>query len=172
MLNEYTEKTIYRRNIKFRDNLKNYIDLDIEITEKDNRKDKDIFLNDITKYNTLSISGNIREFTGGRPREWCSGQVKDDIKTTNKNKKRLLDIWSEYHLNDSQSGTYKQQECLKKWSNRPNRWSYDEDCEYLKKHKLYNDNNYRYGHSWLVKVLPIEIIKEIKELCNKIDINK
>lgn len=153
--------------LKFRDLEKNYITLEVKIKEKqDNRKTID--LEEVDKYNVLSICGDLKEFTGGRPRWSGCGQIEDDIVTKNKLKLRLIEIWNRWHLNDMQSGTRKQNKCLDNWKERPEGWSYEEDCKYLKKHHLYKDRGYKYGHSWLVELLPEDIIKEIELLCIKI----
>ena len=155
------------RNLEFRDSRRNYITLEVEIKTVESERST-IDLEDITEYKVLAITGELREFTGGRPSLSCSGQIKDEMITKNKTKLRLIEIWQRWHLNDQKSGTRKQNECLDNWKDRPKGWSYEEDCQYLKEHSLYNDNGYRYGTAWLVEILPDEIMKEIDILCSKL----
>lgn len=158
-----------KRTLKFRDLDKSFITLEVEIKEE-NKERKTVDLETVDNYKVLSISGDLKELTNGRGRaRWSSGgQIQDDIRTKNKNKLRLLEIWHKWHLNDMKSGTKKQEECLRNWKDRPEGFSYEEDCKYLKEHKLYEDRGYAYGSAWLVEVLPEEIIKEVEYLCDVI----
>jgi hypothetical protein len=72
---------------------------------------------------------------------------------------RIYHIWKEYHLNDLQSGTKKQTEHLTKELHRADH--YTEACEYLKGINLFEDRGYQYGHGWLCKEIPEEIVAEI-----------
>ena len=153
--------------LKFRDLEKNHISLEVNINKQTQCK-KTIDLKDVTEYDVLSISGDLREFTGGRPRLTSCGQIEDSIVTKAGPKFRLIKIWKRWHLNDCKSGTRKQEKCLNNWKERPKGWSYEEDCIYLKKHHLYNDRGYKYGQAWLVEPLPEDIIKEVEDLCNMI----
>lgn len=88
---------------------------------------------------------------------------------TNKQFRRILEIWKMYHLNDMKAGTKLQTEALKDWRETHNikGWAYDKECEYLKSIDLYNDRGYKYGSSWLFQTIPSEIIEEIKTLINE-----
>jgi hypothetical protein len=156
-----------KRILKFRDLEKNHITLEVEIREE-NKERKTIDLKNITKFKVLSICGDLKEFTRGRPRYSCGGQIYDEIITKAGPKYRLIKIWKRWHLNDMQSGTRKQNKCLDDWKERPKGWSYEEDCEYLKKHRLHSDKGYKYGSAWLVEILPEEVMAEIDSLCNKL----
>ena len=155
-----------KRVLKFRDLNKSFITLEVEIKEK-NDKRRTVDLEAINCYKVLSISGDLKELTNGRGRPcWSSsGQIKDSIRTKNKNKLRLLEIWDKWHLNDMKSGTKEQEKCLNNWKDRPDGWSYEKDCEHLKKHHLHTDRGYKYGHAWLVEILPEDIIEEVNHLC-------
>lgn len=72
---------------------------------------------------------------------------------------RIYDIWSEYHLNDLQSGTKNQTEHLTKELHRADH--YEEACKYLENVGLFKDRGYKYGHGWLCKEIPAEIVAEI-----------
>lgn len=72
---------------------------------------------------------------------------------------RICEIWRQYHLNDLQSGTRKQTEHLTTELHRADH--YTEACEYLKSIDLFEDRGYKYGHSWLCKEIPAEIVAEI-----------
>lgn len=73
--------------------------------------------------------------------------------------RRIYEVWDEYHLNDLQSGTKRQEEALTgelRWADH-----YEEACEYLDSIGLLVDNGFKYGHGWLCKEIPTEIVNEI-----------
>lgn len=72
---------------------------------------------------------------------------------------RICDIWREYHLNDLQSGTKKQTKALTEELNKVDH--YKEACKYLENVGLFEDRGYKYGHDWLCKEIPAEIVAEI-----------
>ena len=72
---------------------------------------------------------------------------------------RIYNIWNEYHLNDLQSGTKKQTAALTKELHRADH--YKEACKYLESIGLFEDKGYKYGHGWLCKEIPAEIVAEI-----------
>ena len=72
---------------------------------------------------------------------------------------RICDIWRKYHLNNSQSGTKKQTEALTKELHRVDH--YREACKYLESIGLYEDKGFKYGHGWLCKEIPAEVVAEI-----------
>lgn len=72
---------------------------------------------------------------------------------------RLYNIWLEYHLNDLQCGTKRQKDTLSKELYRADH--YVDACEYLKSVGLYEDRGYKYGHGWLCKEIPAEVVAEI-----------
>jgi len=77
--------------------------------------------------------------------------------------RRILEVWERWHLNGMRAGTRKQNTAAKEAPrDQYNRYSYDETCNYLKKEGIYEDRGYKYGHAWLVEVLPDEIIEEVK----------
>jgi hypothetical protein len=80
----------------------------------------------------------------------------DELKTLYK---RIYEVWCEYHLNDLQVGTKKQTEALTKELHRADH--YTEACEYLESISLLKDREYKYGHGWLCKEIPSEVVAEI-----------
>lgn len=72
---------------------------------------------------------------------------------------RIYNVWNEYHLNDLQSGTKKQTNALTKELHRCDH--YREACKYLDSIGLYEDKGYKYGHGWLCKEIPVEVVAEI-----------
>lgn len=72
---------------------------------------------------------------------------------------RIYNIWREYHLNDLQSGTKKQTALLTEELHRADH--YGEACKYLESVGLLEDRGYKYGHGWLCKEIPAEIVAEI-----------
>ena len=113
----------------------------------------------------LSICGNI-----WNPREtdiYCGGQCYDTIAEFfphNKKVKRIIEVWKKYHLNDMKAGTPKQEAFIEQWrkENNVTGWAYEEICEALKAAGIYEDNEYKYGSSWLFEEIPVNIIEEIK----------
>jgi hypothetical protein len=73
--------------------------------------------------------------------------------------KRIYEIWDEYHLNELQSGTKRQTAALSDGLHRADH--YTEACEYLDSIGLLVDNGFEYGHGWLCKEIPDEIVNEI-----------
>lgn len=78
---------------------------------------------------------------------------------------RIYKVWKEYHLNDMQSGTKSQTEALlTKDKTLHYASNYKQGCDYLRSIGLYNDRGYMYGHGWLCKPIPDEIVNEILSL--------
>lgn len=91
------------------------------------------------------------------------GQCLDELQKYFKNNWKFMEIyrlWKLYHLNDLHAGTIAQEELLKKYGI----YNYEEACDLLKKHNLYEDNGYRYGSGWLYREIPCEDLARIKEI--------
>jgi hypothetical protein len=75
---------------------------------------------------------------------------------------RIVDIWSNYHLNEMQSGTKTQTEILLNKDRTLHYASrYAEACKFLyEKGRLY-DKGYKYGSGWLCKPIQVPVIDEI-----------
>lgn len=112
---------------------------------------------------TLSICGVSR---GGR------GQCIDAVESKIANFKtadqvtlsRIVDIWRKYHLNDVNPGTKYQIELLStlEYSNAEKR--YDQQCAYLESKNALEDRGYIYGHGWLYKEIPTDVIEFLESL--------
>lgn len=73
----------------------------------------------------------------------------------------LVPFWDKFHLNDTTPGTDAQSAALANWFKvEPGKasWDYTACCDYLKTVGLYEDRGYKYGHSWLQKVLDREAL--------------
>ena len=87
----------------------------------------------------------------------------------------IYGLWKKYHLNSLNAGTPEQEEAIQKMGSRS--YNYDTVCEYLKNiglyevnytglsiGKVYNNEPYKYGHAWLIREIPQDVIKRIKVL--------
>ena len=98
----------------------------------------------------------------------AGGQCYDCIRALfphNKKVQRIIEIWQEWHLNDMHAGT-PEQEAYLKGKGLLGASKYEEACQALKEAGLYevkyNGKPYKYGHDWLKREIPQEIIEEIK----------
>jgi len=128
-------------------------------------------LEPISEFLTLSIVGEIKTICGGQINNAILENI-DNFKFYLSQDKvlDLLEIWKEYHLNDMQAGTMKQQFALRPFQHKypeefKNDW-YEACCKYLKRIGLYEDRGYRFGSLWLIKPLPESIIRGIKVIFN------
>lgn len=135
-------KDILKEKLEFHDKNGNLAELKIEI-----------------KAGKLSISGKI----GGG----C-GQCQDSIKPANTEQFRLLEIWDKWHLNDMHAGTEKQEEAVKAWLKKGNKYDYTKVCHHLRGKQLQTDNGYKYGSAWLKRELPSTLYAELTNLCDTI----
>ena len=93
-----------------------------------------------------------------------SGQCFDSVKPRTAAQGRLIQIWTDHHLNDMNAGTPKQEEALKDFDG-----DYTAQCEHLKQKGLYevtlkDGTKYKYGTSWLYRELPKDLKKEVLQL--------
>ena len=66
-------------------------------------------------------------------------------------------------MNGLNSGTRTQEDLVKGApKGEAGQYDYELACDYLKKLGFYEDCGYKYGHAWLVEIIPVEIIEEIK----------
>lgn len=88
----------------------------------------------------------------------------------------MVPIWREWHLNDMHSGTEAQDACLDEYrkANPGWRYDYDEACNILKRHDMYEDKNYlvdgkpyRYGTGHLFREIPQDVLEELCSLLDK-----
>lgn len=100
----------------------------------------------------------------------AGGQCLDSIAKRTKNKQfmEIYRLWKLYHLNDMHAGTIEQEEAIKDWESKGNRYDYTSACEYLKSVGLYevehNGKPYTYGSGWLYWDIPEDDLKIIQAL--------
>lgn len=160
---------IFQKKVKIGYEDKNPIYLEVEIRENDlntqaifNIDGKILYIGSkkqtidhkyVDKYKELSLSASSKYF---------AGQAIDEVKKLipiNPKLKRVVEIWEEYHLNDTQPNCIHQE-------------SFNCNCEDFKE-KAENESNkcpmnYKYGSKWLLKELPEDIEKEIIQLTKEV----
>lgn len=98
----------------------------------------------------------------------ASGQMLDELPKHYKGNvlvKEIVEIWNEYHLNDTKAGTKQQCEAVNKYFKDKNiKYDYKLACEYLTKIGLYVDLGFKYGHQWLGKPIPENIVQKIENI--------
>lgn len=140
---------------------KMYIDLTIR-QEAETRTAQTTTLKPITAYKTLSMCG-----TGGQNREETADiNSYKELFITAADLNTIIQIWDKWHLNDMNAGTEKQTAFIKEWE-KDHKYDYTAVCEALKEAGIYEDNGYKYGHAWLVKLLPEEVITEVISIFEK-----
>ena len=107
----------------------------------------------------------------------AAGQILGEISKfypNNKLVKKIVSIWSQYHLNDLTPGSPKQMAYLKSLSKPSNAEFYTWECEQLKKVNLLIDESffhnyepYKYGSSWLKTEIPENVQQEIFSIINE-----
>jgi hypothetical protein len=128
-----------------------------------NAVDLRIELKESSRGPVFSASGG---FWNGQHTDYTScGQVLEEIASFFKGSKRvqrIVEIWREYHLNDMNAGTIRQEAELAKHTPPSGGSHYDWACETLMAAGIYEDNGYKYGTAWLYRPIPDEILAEIK----------
>lgn len=121
-------------------------------------------------YWELSVCGAIDEKNGrGRWQEVSGGQNIEEIAeiyADDPQVQKVAELWREWHLNDLNAGTRTQAAFIEKHKGDYPEWRYDysEACDILKAADLYTDRGYKYGHAWLLKVMPYDVKKEILDI--------
>lgn len=130
-----------------------YVEVDVELTEQD---------------------GKLRASFSGSIGNWTAGQIQDEIQSNidnfpdQKRVKRILELWTLYHLNDMHAGTPAQEAIIRAYSadwekaKQQGVNSYDWACALLQRFKMLTVGDYTYGHGWLYEPIPAEVIEEIK----------
>lgn len=142
----------------------NLVQLELELRNKESARDWET-LEPVENVIELSICGSIWNhigsdiYSGGQNIAECVGFF------PTKENRRIRQIWREYHLNDMNAGTKAQTEFLDTVKKETG-WKYDYSvaCNMLKIAGLYEDRGYKYGHGWLYRPIPVEVIEEIKSL--------
>jgi|GEM_PF-3051904 len=129
-----------------------------------------------TNWETMETMHNIPRFTAsggiwnGQHTDYVScGQNLDELNKEIKDPvlSRIHKIWAEYHLNDLQAGTKAQTEALDNLKKSGWVYEYPNACNYLKSIGLYTDRGYKYGHGWLYKPIPKDILSQINSLLSE-----
>lgn len=94
--------------------------------------------------------------------------------------KEIYELWDKYHLNGMHAGTPEQEAAVKEWMNQGNQYDYTEACKMLEKKgllevnftgmtvgRVYNNEPYKYGHGWVVGILPEEVLKRVNEIIDE-----
>lgn len=92
------------------------------------------------------------------------GQCLDDINPYMDNTiwKIIYRLWKEYHLNDLNAGTRKQDNILR--LEGLENAQYTDKVRALKANGLLVDNGYTYGHGWLYREIPADDLAVIKAI--------
>lgn len=128
------------------------------------------------EYYEFSAVGDILNHKGTNI--YCAGQCLDVIhkfRSNDKDFEKVYEWWKAYHLNSLHAGTRDQEKALKEFRQGKSTYNYRQECEYLKMLDLYevdftgyaNDKEYkgepyRYGSSWLIQMIPEDVVEEIK----------
>ena len=107
----------------------------------------------------------------------AGGQILDKILTyypNNKLVKKIVSIWSQYHLNDLTPGSPKQMDYLKSLKNQSygdlytwQRTKLTEVDLLIDKSFLHNGKPYEYGSAWLKTEIPENVQQEIFSIINE-----
>lgn len=120
-------------------------------------------LNEVENPILLSICGVSR---GGRGQ--CVDAIKSKIDNFKKKDKealtRIIDIWESYHLNDLKAGTKYQTELISNLEYLAGEDRYEKQCSYLQSKNALEDRGYKYGHGWLYRDIPVEVIEFLESL--------
>lgn len=114
------------------------------------------------EFYTFSVDGSIGQDQFGQCQDSISPLlVKHRVFLENDDIAQIMQFWHRWHLNDMNAGTRDQQRfaCHK---------DYDANCQELRKLGMYEDRGYKYGHAWLVELIPDDVVKEMKELLKKV----
>lgn len=110
----------------------------------------------------------------------AGGQCFDELKHYlfgNRQFMAIYKLWQNWHLNGMQAGTPEQENAVNDWIRAGNKYDYTAVSEYLKNiglfevnytgltvGRVYNNEPYKYGHGWIVKTLPADVIETIRTI--------
>jgi hypothetical protein len=135
--------------------------LEAIIKEKVREAKRNTDLKPVKNYKTLSIMGHSKNFGGQIYDELNEKNI--DFEVPKQRVDKIKSIWKQWHLNDLKAGTKRQEKALAKMGG-VNANKYDEQVNFLKKKRIYNDKGYKFGTSWLVEELPNDVEKEVMRL--------
>jgi len=101
-------------------------------------------------------------------REAFSGHEGEGLNGERGSVTELCDLWDRWHLNGMRAGTRAQAEHLREHPPAEPFYPvghYEKAMEILKAADLYTDRGYKYGQSWLVELLPDDVLKRLGEIC-------
>ena len=146
-------------------------------TKETNFRDWETLVRPEGMVSTVSICGEIRD-----GRNSCElGQIIDTISTMYPTDavKRIAELWRKWHLNDMCAGTKAQTEFLNAYiANQKNVAEFNRElrldhygvsCRILSVNGLLIHRGYKYGTEWLVKIVPQDVIDELKLLFSSND---
>lgn len=146
----------------------NELEIEVNIRNTKEARDWDT-LEELHNVPNISLSGgvwNARKtdiVSGGQ----MLGEVYRYVAADKKERyKEMVKIWRQYHLNDTNSGTKRQTEALEAADLKGDNYNYEKAVEHLKLIGLYEDRGYIYGHGWLYKPVPAEVVTRLKELAD------
>lgn len=132
-------------------------------------------------YVELSICGSI--WNQRHTDVVCGGQCLDTIAECRNQLEEpevfdeLYNLWKNYHLNGMHAGTPEQEAAIEAWEAQGNKYDYTAACEMLKGCGLYevnytglsvgrryNNEPYKYGHGWLVRELPGDVLLRVEHM--------
>lgn len=133
--------------------------------------------NNTPEYMEFSATGTV---WNTRHTDWvCAGQCLDEI-AKHKRKgvfAKIFPLWKKWHLNGMNAGTPEQEAAIKAWKACGNAYDYNKACDFLKSidlytvrftgktaGRMYEDEPYTYGHAWVVRDLPADVLAEIEGL--------
>ena len=130
------------------------------------------------EYTELSICGNI---WNKKHSDIVSGSqnLDDMLEFLRGNEKfvKIHNVWKNWHMNGMHAGTPEQEAKIREWEAEGNKWDYAKVCEMLEEcglyeveytgkvvGRMYDHEPYKYGHGWIIKDLPDDVIKFVMEV--------
>ena len=164
----------------------NACDVEIELREKGGEKTFQyvngvpIYTGGTTpKYVELSICGNV--WNNCHTDIVSGGQCLEEmLKVLRGNPKfvKVYNVWKNWHLNGMKAGTPEQEAKVNEWLAEGHKYDYTAVCDMLKEcglyeveytgkacGRVYDHEPYQYGHGWIVKELPDDVIQWAMEVC-------
>lgn len=128
------------------------------------------------KYTELAICGEV--WNTRHTDIVCGGQCLDEmLKHLRGNPKfvKIYNVWKNWHLNGMNAGTPEQEAKIREWKAEGHKYDYKEVCAMLMDcglyeveftgktvGRMYDHEPYMYGHGWVIKDLPDDVIEFVK----------